>query len=605
MSTVSTNVELLEALPVAIYMTDAEGRITFYNQAAADLWGHRPEIGKDRWCGSWRLYWPDGRPMPHDACPMAIALKEGRAVRGVEAILERPDGKRIRFCPYPTPLRDSSGRITGAINLLMDVSARHQAGLESALLAAIVTSSDDAIVSKTLEGRITSWNAGAERIFGYRAEEMVGQPITKIIPLELHDQETEILAKIRRGERIQHYETERVAKDGRRVDISLSVSPVRDGSGKVVGASKVGRDISDRKRAEKLRRLLTDELNHRVRNTLATVQAIASQSQRLASSPADFVLSFNGRVQALARAHDLLTRNAFRSAEVTDLLREQVLLGRVDDKRISCSGPLLMLDAQTAMHLGLMLHELGTNARKHGALSVANGRLTVGWAMRSHSNGHELLLHWRERGGPRVTVPSGCGFGTSLIEHTVQAHGGDASIHYGAEGVTCEIRMPLGEAPEALPVSETRAAAPHAEVRRPLQGKDIDQRSLQGKRILVVEDEPLVSMDIEASLSAAGCQVVGPASHLDQAKALAQRDCDAALVDANLAGHPVDELVAILEKRNIPFAFVTGYGRESLPQEFRDAAMLAKPFGREQLLAIVTQLLHGGARVIPLRQKRV
>src|SRR5262249_46541574 len=264
MSTVSTNVELLEALPVAIYMTDAEGRITFYNQAAADLWGHRPEIGKDRWCGSWRLYWPDGRPMPHDACPMAIPLKEGRAVRGVEAILERPDGKRIRFCPYPTPLRDSSGRITGAINLLMDVSGRHQAGLESALLAAIVTSSDDAIVSKTLEGRITSWNTGAERIFRYRADEMIGQPITKIIPLELHDQETEILAKIRRGERIHHYETERVAKDGRRVDISLSVSPVRDESGRVVGASKVGRDISDRKRAEKLRRLLTDELNHRV-----------------------------------------------------------------------------------------------------------------------------------------------------------------------------------------------------------------------------------------------------------------------------------------------------------------------------------------------------
>jgi PAS domain S-box-containing protein len=606
MSSVDTNIQLLEALPVAIYMTDAEGRITYFNQAAADLWGHRPELGEDRWCGSWRLYWPDGRPLPHDECPMAIALKEGRAVRGVEAILERPDGRRVRFCPYPTPLRDASGRITGAINLLMDVTDRHQAGLESALLAAIVTSSDDAIVSKTLDGRVTSWNSGAERIFGYRADEMIGQPITRIIPLELHDQETEILAKIRRGERIQHYETERVAKDGRRVDISLSVSPVCDESGQVIGASKVGRDISERKRAEKLQRLLTEELNHRVRNTLATVQAIASQSQRVARSPGDFVLSFNGRVQALARAHDLLIRNAFQSAEVMDLVREQVLLGGADDKRISCSGPLLMLDAQTAMHLALVMHELGTNARKYGALSVAKGRLTVSWAMRSR-NGREFLLHWSESGGPRVTVPSGSGFGTSLIEHTVQAHGGEAFIQYGAEGVSCEIRLPLaGEAPQALPASEeTRAAAPRAEVRHSLREMDIDQCSLRGNRILVVEDEPLVSMDIEASLSAAGCEVVGPASKLDQAMALAERDCDAALVDANLAGHPVDELVAMLKRRNIPFAFVTGYGRESLPRECRDAAMLAKPFGCEQLLAVVAQLLQGGARVIPLRQKRV
>jgi PAS domain S-box-containing protein len=167
--------ELLEALPVAVYMTDAEGRITFFNQAAADLWGHRPELGSDQWCGSWRLYWPDGRPMAHDQCPMALTLKEGRPVRGVEAIAERPDGTRVNFLPFPTPLRDSSGRLTGAINLLMDITERHQAEIESARLAAIVTSSDDAIVSKTLDGRITSWNAAAARIFGYQASEIVGR----------------------------------------------------------------------------------------------------------------------------------------------------------------------------------------------------------------------------------------------------------------------------------------------------------------------------------------------------------------------------------------------------------------------------------------------
>src|ERR1700704_5413983 len=123
--------ELLELLPVAVYTTDAEGRITFFNEAAADLWGHRPELGSDKWCGSWRLFWPDGRPLPHDECPMAMTLKQGRPVRGLEAIAERPDGTRIRFLPFPTPMRDASGQLIGAINLLVDATERHRADLES------------------------------------------------------------------------------------------------------------------------------------------------------------------------------------------------------------------------------------------------------------------------------------------------------------------------------------------------------------------------------------------------------------------------------------------------------------------------------------------
>src|SRR5436305_9483325 len=114
--------ELLEALPVAVYTTDAEGRITSYNKAAADLWGRRPEIGSDSWCGSWRLFWPDGRPLALEECPMAMALKEGRPIRGIEAIAERPDGSRVRFLPFPTPLRDTTGKITGAVNLLMELT---------------------------------------------------------------------------------------------------------------------------------------------------------------------------------------------------------------------------------------------------------------------------------------------------------------------------------------------------------------------------------------------------------------------------------------------------------------------------------------------------
>src|SRR5580704_9511706 len=149
---------LLDALPAAIYVTDAAGRITYYNQAAADLVGREPQLGTDEWCVSWRLFSPDGRPMRHDECPMAIALKEDRAVRGEQAILERPDGTRIPFAPYPTPLRDASGKLIGAVNMLVDISERQAADDARGYLAAIVESSDDAIISKTLKGIVTSWN---------------------------------------------------------------------------------------------------------------------------------------------------------------------------------------------------------------------------------------------------------------------------------------------------------------------------------------------------------------------------------------------------------------------------------------------------------------
>jgi PAS domain S-box-containing protein len=220
--------DFLELLPSAVYTTDALGRITFYNQAAAELWGHRPEIGTAQWCGSWRLYWPDGRPMAHDECPMAVTLREGRPVRGAEAIAERPDGTRVRFAPYPTPLTDAAGRVIGAINLLVDITEQSRTELESAKLAAIVTASDDAVISKTIDGRITSWNAAATRLLGYEANEIIGQPILRIIPPELHDEEKDIIARLRSGEYIKHYETVRIAKDGRRVELSLSLSPLRD-----------------------------------------------------------------------------------------------------------------------------------------------------------------------------------------------------------------------------------------------------------------------------------------------------------------------------------------------------------------------------------------
>jgi PAS domain S-box-containing protein len=589
---------MLAALPVAVYTTDQAGNITFFNEAAAALWGHRPELGTSQWCGSWRLFWPDGRPLAHEDCPMAVTLRSGKAVRGVEAIAERPDGTRVPFMPFPTLLRDEAGRVTGAINLLVDISERRALDLEIERLAAIVSSSDDAIVSKTLDGRITSWNAGATRIFGYEADEMIGQPILKIIPPDLWHEEEAILAKLRQGERIDHFDTFRISKDGRRIDISLTVSPLRDRVGTIVGASKVARDITERRRGEEMQRLLFEELNHRVKNTLAIIQAIATQSLRWSPDPANFVKSFRGRIQALASAHDLLMQEKMKAAEVSQLVRDQVLIGSPDDSRISVEGPRVMLEARAAIELALVLHELATNARKYGALSAAGGRLSIGWTVQAGEN-RQLNLEWKESGLKEVAAPTSQGFGSTLIERSLQSTGGAATVEYGPNGLCCSIQLPLPQIDDPVASENKRESAEFAGgPRREISG---------GKKILVIEDETLVAMEIESQLVEAGHEVVGPAmTNADARRLIAEAAFDVALVDGNLDGHPAYEIAADLAGRKIPFAFATGYGREGLPSAFQNVPVLSKPFSGDRLLHVVRILLAEAddpGHVVSLRKR--
>jgi PAS domain S-box-containing protein len=431
--------EIIQSLPAAIYTTDAAGRLAFYNDAAAMMWGRRPALGDDRWCGSWKLYWPDGTPLPHDECPMAVTLKTGRPVRNVEAVAEKPDGTRVPFAAYPTPLFDAAGELIGAVNMLVDLTYRQLAAENAQRLASVVESSDDAIISKDLEGIIQSWNKGAEHLFGYMAQEVIGKPITILFPPDRMDEEPSILERLRRGERVGHYETVRRRKDGTLVDISLTVSPIFSGDGRVIGASKIARDIAVAKHAREQQRVLLAEIMHRVKNTLATVQAIASQT--LCGSPGEERRAFMARLHALGKAHDLLVTDRWDRAPLHAIV--EAAIEPFPRDRFTIEGPDVALNASSSLHITLALHELATNAVKYGALSNTAGRIHLKWKAMGDD---QLRLSWQERHGPTVVPPRRRGFGSILIEHAFEC----VRFRYAPRGLTCSLNVPLrGSAPNS------------------------------------------------------------------------------------------------------------------------------------------------------------
>ena len=745
--------EMIDALPAAIYTTDAEGRITHFNPAAAAFAGRVPELGTDAWCVTWKLYYPDGTPMPHDECPMAIALKEGRAVRGAEAIAERPDGTRVWFTPYPTPLRDECGRIVGAVNMLVDISERKRAeqtqsalheftnGLyraetpdqvyEAALnaigrvlgctrssillldecaimrfvawrglsepyraaveghspwtpsekdpqpiciedvdaaelapslkeivkaeeiaaltfiplvaqgtivgkfmayfatpraftaaelddaitiarqlgfavqrmraeearrcavddleaeladtkllqsvstrliqadgfpvmlheildaaieitgaamgniqlldsagvlkiaaqrgfagavprilrrgsrwsgclrrsdatgraghrrrcaakpcflwhcrhcrfcwrrrrravqstplvtregrllgmfsthypaphrptdrelrmldilarqaadlierekaeqslrqLGSILQSTDDAVIGVDLNERITAWNGSAEKVLGYSASEAIGRPVAILIPPERHEAEREYLQRVRAGEHVDHYETVRRRKDGTLVDVELTVSPVLDATGRLVGASKIARDISERKRAQARQDILAREIQHRTKNLFAVVQSVVGRSFAGKQTVEDAEAAVVSRLASLAQTHAMLMDKQWEGLDLAEVISTEMspYAGRV-----KIEGPNLTLNPKAAQNFSLAVHELATNAAKYGALSNAAGWVHISWSIQ-HDGVGACSFHWREHGGPPVTAPKHKGFGSTVLEYVM------------------------------------------------------------------------------------------------------------------------------------------------------------------------------------------
>jgi PAS domain S-box-containing protein len=303
--------------------------------------------------------------------------------------------------------RQADGKAHRMINVATDITERKQ--VEAALgesqqrlrwLASIVESSDDAIIGKSLDGIITSWNGGAERIFGYTTEEAVGQPITIVIPQDRHDEERAILTRIRQGKRIDHFETIRQRKQGGLFAVSLTVSPVKDSEGKIVGASKTARDITEQKRSQEQIAILAREAEHRSKNLLATVQATVRLSR--SDTPEGLKQAIEGRILALAKVHSLFVQSRWTGAELLTIARQELApYSENHERSVRIQGPHVLLEPNVAQAIAITLHELATNAAKYGSLSVPNGQTALTW---SHEADGKLTSHRRSPGSAGVAV---------------------------------------------------------------------------------------------------------------------------------------------------------------------------------------------------------
>ncbi|OAN56390.1 response regulator [Sphingobium sp. TCM1] len=432
---------------------------------------------------------------------------------------------------------------------------------------------------------IISWSAGAERMFGWRAPEVAGFKALEFDWLDPDDAGafSTLIGDMIAGRRLRDMQPLRMrTAQGTSLDCECYWSALLDARGRLVSVNAQILDVTERKRAEETQRLLVGELNHRVKNTLASVQAIAVQTLRHSNGPSDFAPTFTGRIHALARAHSLLSSSTWQGARLRELIDGQVDIGAVDVGQWDINGPELELAPELALHLALILHELVTNAHKYGALSMPGGRLSLNWAVRDD----RLLINWEERGGPSAGTPTRKGFGTALIERSMRAEGGAAVADYASEGVRWTLSLPMGprinrvvsrDAGKEL-TSSDRSGPPVA---------------IAGRNILLIEDEPLVAMELAALLEDHGAVVPAVAASADEAMALVKTGgFDAALLDGNLQGAPVDAIAQALATNGIPFAFVTGYGRENLPAGFDSHPVIGKPFDRSTILNGVTTLFY-------------
>jgi PAS domain S-box-containing protein len=449
---------ILDLLPIATFICDANGTILQYNRHAVAVWGRAPEPGQthDQFRESARFFELDGTPVARSM--VSEVLTSGSPVRDVERIVERADGSRLIVSVNIDPLRNAKGELVGAVNCFLDVTERKRMDValersrlhareQEQRLAATYEHAAIGISEIAPDGAFLRVNEAICAITGYSREELLQSRLFRYTHPDDADPDREGFRKQVGGE-LDFYSIEKrfIRKDGRIIWLSVRSSPVRDADNRLVYVVRVVQDITERKAAEQRQKLLMDELNHRVKNTLATVQSLASQTARSAHTPAAFREGFEGRLIALSKAHDQLTMHHWESADLRELLSGSLApYAGVGSERVVLRGEDVVLRPRAVLTLAMAVHELTTNAAKYGALSVPGGRIEIHWRPVRGDNDRLLLrIDWIEQGGPSVAQPKQRGFGSKLIEGSIAAElGGTARLVFEPQGLHCEILIPI------------------------------------------------------------------------------------------------------------------------------------------------------------------
>ena len=622
---------LFDLGPVAVYSCAISGVIQKFNRRAAELWGREPAFGDtdERFCGSFKLFRPDGGFMPHEQCPMAEVLSgKISGARDAEVLIERPDGSRVTVVVNIGPLKNQREEVTGAINCFYDITERKQAEEAAAHLGAIVTSSDDAIVSKNLQGIIRSWNKGAQCLFGYTTEEAIGKPAMLLIPLDRADEGPAILERIRRGEVVDQYETMRQHKDGSLLDISLTVSPLRDAAGRIIGASEIARDITERKRlSNELRQRNADllesdrrkdeflaMLSHELRNPLAPILN-AVQLLRLQRDESEHQQRartiIERQVGQLARLVDNLLEVSRISTGRIHLQRAQLDMRAIVECSVETVHPLIeqrrhalavrlppspiWIDGDST-RLEQVVVNLLNNAAKY---TDEGGHI---W-LDLQQEGNEAVLQVRDSGvgiSPELLPhifdlftqaerslarsQGGLGIGLCLVQRLVEMHGGkvaaSSALGQGSEFV---VRLPVVLPPVPQP------ASPPTEKAKPT-GPSL--------RVLVVDDNVDTVLSFSMLLKESGHDVRTAHDGPTALEAACDYRPNVVLLDIGLPGLDGYQVAKRMRQQpvlqNVMLVAMTGYRQESDLQRSQEAGFdhhLVKPARFEQIQKILATAL--------------
>jgi len=427
---------LMESTQIATLFLDAQLHVTGFTPVITELFHLREgDVGRPITEISSRISYPE------------LAQDVQQVVRDlmmIERVLQ--DGGNgpvylLRMRPY----RTVDNVIDGVVLTFTDITESRAHEVDRGLLAAIVDSSKDMIIGHTKDGIITSWNESACEHLGYTVRKAIGQSLAMLLPTG----SAGVPALLHACDFATSQEVEMTwqRRDGTEINVDLSCSPVRDDSGAVVSGSLIARDSTERQRAVRHMEMMLGELNHRVKNTLATVQSIAQLTVSNTATPETFKKAFLARLQALSYTHNLLARDSWTGVGLREIvLAELAPFERADEARIHLTCDKLTLTPKTALALSMAMHELTTNAVKYGALSVSEGQVIVHCEPLQKDGERWLLIEWHERGGPPVTPPTQHGFGSRLIADGLAFElDGKVSLDFDPAGVICRIEVPLTE----------------------------------------------------------------------------------------------------------------------------------------------------------------